>query len=263
MIKNLLSKLFLLILILISITFFFQRNKNNPVSIIKDLHLQELPIQDIDSTVFQVNLLGFIPVGYAKLINQGERTFKQKRVLHLSAEASAVGFISRFFDARAQAESFIEKQQLHSLKFLESTSIPDKPKEEKEVIYDQEAHIMELEGVKRSILPNTQDPLSAMYFMRKQPLKIGKEFDININTNQKNYRLFAEVVKKEEHWITGKNMAVWVLKGDIRRRDKSPRHSTTMKIWLLDNPSKTPILIKVTTGPASITARLIDIVPGG
>jgi hypothetical protein len=98
-----------------------------------------------------------------------------------------------------------------------------------------------------------------MFYIRHQSLEIGKEFDININTNQKNYRLFVKVIKDEEYKIKDKKAKVWVLTGDIRRRDKSPRHSSTMTLWILDNPSKTPLLIKVTAGIFPFTARLIDL----
>lgn len=236
-----------------------QLNENKPFHIIRSLNLQNRLSMEAKSAVFKVNFLGFFPAGEAGLINKGIEVYQNKEVYHLSAQAETSKFISKFFNAKAEVHTYIDKDKLHSLKFMQTLIIPDKPKDEKEVLYDQKNNIMELRGIKRQILPDTQDPLSAIFYIQHQALELGKEFDININTNQKNYRLYAKVIKKEEYALGDKKLGIWVLEGDIRRRDKSPMHSSTMRLWLLDNPTKTPILIKTVTSVGLITARLINL----
>jgi hypothetical protein len=185
--------------------------------------------------------------------------FQGKEVYHLTAEARATGLISRFLNARVQIDSIVDKNRMRSLRFTQIMEMLDKPKDERVIIYDQENNIMELRGVKRSILPDTRDPLSAMLYIQNQDFQPGKEFDINLNTNQKNYRLYLKVIKREEYVINGSKTGAWVLEGDIRRRDKNPRHSLTITVWVLDSPYKVPFLLKVTTNIGPITAWLIEV----
>lgn len=259
MIRKIIFTLFIILLLVVTPFALLQQIKNRPLSIIESLNLQDRLSIEGKTAVFRVNFLGCLPVGYAKIKNTEDQFYRNKKIFHITAIASVSGVISKLFNAKAQADSYMDKEKLHSLKFKETLILPDKPKEEKEVLYNQEKNVMELRGVERKILPDTQDPLSALIFIQRQPLKIGKEFDININTNQKNYRLYAKVIKREEYAIEDKKVGVWVMKGDIRRRDKSPRHSSTMTLWLLDNPSRIPLLVKATTNIVSITARLIDV----
>lgn len=251
---------FLLILAsILIVSFLVQQNRNHPPSIIRQLSLEDrIPFEET-RLLFKVNFLGFLPVGYAKIENKGGLLFKGRQALHLSAEAIALKLISSFYDVLAGVDSYVDKENLHSLKFSENLIIPGKPQERKEVFYDQKNNIMELEGIRRKILPDTQDPLSAIFYIRRQSLEIGKEFDININTNQKNYCLLVKVIKKNEYQIKDKGVGVWILQGEIRRRDENPRHSSSLTMWLLDNPYKTPLLIKVSASAFLVTLRLIDL----
>lgn len=258
-----LRKIALVILIFLvlsaALTALVQSGLNRPLAVIKNLNLGQSARPAYERLVFGVNFFGFLPIGYAELSDLGIENYQGKKVRHLSAQAKMIKIVSRFFEVKARADSYIDTENLHSLKFAEVLLIPDKPKDEKEVFYDQDNNIMNIEGVERVILPHTQDPLSAMFYMRQQPLEIGKEFDININTNQKNYRLYIKVLAKEAYSLNGAEVGVWVMRGDIRRRDKSPYHSSEMMLWLLDDLAKTPILVKASASGASITARLVQV----
>jgi hypothetical protein len=118
---------------------------------------------------------------------------------------------------------------------------------------------MKIGDTEREIYEHTQDPLSAIFYIRNQEFKPGKEFNININTNQKNYLLFAKVLNYKEINLAQKTIGIWLVSAEVRRHDKSPRHKTSVKIWFLDNKAKTPILIRVMASGGLITARLIDL----
>jgi len=245
--------LFLLVIVLFALN---EIRNNNPLTIIKYNKLQDKLSADSNIFAFRVNFQGLIPAGHAILENKGEESYQGKKVYHLSAKASPLGFYTRFFKAGVQVDSYVDAAKLYTLKFQQSLDLPDKNKDKKVVLYDQDKNFMELNGVKRQIMPQTQDPLSAIFYIQHQEFELGKVFDLNINTNQKNYQLYAMVVRREEYALEGKKIGVWVLEGTIRRRDKNPYHKTTMKMWLLDNPSKTPIFIKTMTNIGQVTARL-------
>lgn len=254
------KKIFFFIFIILILIIILQINKNRPILIIKSLDLHNRLSTEFKTIVFEVNFLGFLPIGEAQLENKGLTDYLDKKVFHLYAQAETLKFISKFFNASCQIASYIDKDKLHSLKFVQTLIIPDKPKETRQVLYDQENHIMELGGVKRKILPDTQDPLSAIFYIQHQLLELGREFDMNINTNQKNYGLFAKAIKKENYKIKDKAVDVWVIKGDILRRDKSPYHRSNITFVCLRTESDNiPVLIKVFAGGFFITARLIEV----
>jgi hypothetical protein len=258
MLKKIIKYALILFILCVILLFFFQLNRNNPRLIARNLALQSIPVTDAKTLVFRVHLFGFFPVGIAEIKNEGIEFYKDRKVCHISASAEAVGFVGRLYPARARLDSYVDQQKLHSLRFTQSLILPKKPQGIKEVLYDQDNNIMELRGERRHILPDTQDNLSAIFYIQHQQLEKGKTFDINVNTNQKNYRLLAHVSKRIEFALGNSKVGIWVVQADIRRRDKNnPYHRSSMTIYLLDDANKTPILIKVSASGFYITARLI------
>jgi hypothetical protein len=118
---------------------------------------------------------------------------------------------------------------------------------------------MKIGNTEREIFEGTQDPLSAIFYLRNQKFGIGKEFNININTNQKNYLLTAKVKSFQEIDTSDSKVGIWLLNAEVKRRDKSQRHKTSVKIWFLDDQSKTPIKIRILASGGLIIARLIGL----
>jgi hypothetical protein len=232
---------------------------NNALSVIKQNKLQDRSIKDSSTLVFIVDFQGVIPAGKARLRNLGLEPYQNMQAYHLTAKAYLLDIYNKFFNFEAAIDSYVDPEKLCTIKFTQHILLPNKTKQEKEILYDQAKNTMELEGVKRQIFPNTQDPLSSMFYIQHQKLELGKEFDLNINTNQKNYQFYIKVVGRQEYTIAGKKAGVWLLDGVIRRRNKNIYHRTTMRLWVLDAPSQTPILIKTFSNAGLVTARLTGI----
>jgi hypothetical protein len=155
-----------------------QLNAARPVSIIKALNLQRGLSQPPKSITFNANFFGCLTLAEAELRYGQEEPYQGKTAYHLEAEARTIKLISRLYQVQVKVDSLIDKNKLHSLRFTQILVATDKPQDERIVFYDQENNIMELRGVQRNILPDTQDPLSAMYYLQNQDLVLGKEFDI-------------------------------------------------------------------------------------
>lgn len=259
MIKKTISSIFAVFLFIIILSVLKEMSNNRLIAIIKRNNLQNKLSAKSYNLAFMVDFQGLIPAGQARLENKGEEFYQDKKVYHLSARAYPLDFYTKFFNAQVQIDSYVDIDKLYTLKFKQSFILPNKTKQEKEVLYDQSKNFMELKGVKRQILPDTQDPLSAIFYIQHQNLELGKVLDLNINTNQKNYQLYAKVIGRQEYALEAKKIGVWVLSVIIRRRDNNPYHKTKMKLWLLDNPSKIPILIKTMSNIGWVSARLISI----
>jgi hypothetical protein len=248
--------------LLVSFLFVFisESIRNSAVKIVKILNLENASADQVfNRKVFKINLFGGLPVGRAVMANSGLVALKDKMVYQCLGQAQTSGIPALFFNAKAEVISYIDKNTFLPLLFKESLSRPDCPIQKKEIVYDHDNLFMESNGIKRRILPGTMEPFSVMFFLSRQAFEPGKEFDLNINTNQKNYRFLFKVLKREEQIVNGKKIGIWIVKGDIKRRDKSPRHSTNLTMWLLDNGEKTPLFVKVFASGMLVTARLIEV----
>ena len=256
MVKKAIKTLFILIAVFIAGLVIFQISSNNPKAIVRSLS-KIGSLAENKKFVFSVKLFGVIPAGEAVLLDEGLSKLDNRQVYSISAEAKPAAFITKFYKVKANITSFMDKESLLPVLLKQSLEIQNKPSDNKEVYYDQKKHIMTIKGQERAIMPETYEPLSAMRFLRSQDFNKLKSFDININTNQKNYGMKGEVLRKEKIILGNKEYFVWVLKANIARRDKNnPYHRSQVTFYLLDDAQKTPLLIKVFASGAYIVATL-------
>jgi len=252
MIKKIFGFILLACIILVMILSVKEAVLNNPEGILKRLPKQEGNIfTKGKELVFLVKYMGIIPVGKAKIIVGGLTNYNGRDVYRLVVEAETQGFVSIFYKARARIESYMDKNKLHSLRYTENIILPDKGTETKEIIYDQDNLIMIRKDFKRKILPNTQDPLSAIFYLRTQDFNIGESFIINTITKEEIYELKANVFKKEGD--------IWMLKITVARKNKSSYHGGNFSVWITDDAMRLPLLIKGWTQVGLITMRLVNI----
>jgi len=247
--------LFILLIIILSLVFIMYNN-SNPRSIIANLAKKG----DIHSgdLRYRVYFFGVLPFGDAVLGMQKLEDYKGEKVYHLRGEAQSLKFISKFFSSRAVIDSYVDEQKLCPILFKQKLAISGKPDAEKEVFYDQESGIMTLAGVKRQILPKTQDPLSAVFNIKRLDFDNVKDIEMNLNTNQKNYILTGNAERKNI-WLNKKIYKITLLKVDIRRRDKNPYHKSSIDMVLLKADENIPILIKIFASGFLMNAKLIEI----
>lgn len=207
---------------------------------------------------YRVYLLKIFPIGEAVLGAEDVEEYKGQKVYHLNGTANNSRLFSHFFKAYATLDSYIEMQQLNPILFKQKLVVTGKPDLYREVFYDQTNHIMSIEGVRRQILPNTQDPLSLIFNIKHMDFDKIKELEMNINTNQKNY-ILKGIVQSRDISIHKKTYKIASLETTIKRRDKSPYHQSRISIVLLKDKENIPILIKIFASGMLINARLIDI----
>ena len=249
------KKFIIFILVILTAAIVISAGRNNPKTIINKLDVARLENQS-KQLIFKVYFLGIFPLGEAVLKDNGLVRFEGNDLYLLSAQANAGGFISRLYPFSASLESYLEARTFLPVIFRQKLRTKDK-EIVKEARYDQENNIMEITGQKRNILPETREPLSALYKLRRMDLDKTANFDLNINTNQKNYAFTGSIASDNIQTKNGP-ANIYRLKGRIFRRDKNPYHQSRVEFVLLGNQHKTPLYIKVFASGALITARLID-----
>ncbi len=209
----------------------FYYNNSSPGIILSRLPPNSL--ERVGDLKYRINFLNVLPTGEATLCAEKTEEYKGKIVYHSRAHAETSGLVYKFFPAKAMLDSYVDTQDNNPLLFKQKLIVSGKTDVEKEIFYDQKANIMSIGGVKRSILPDTQDPLSAMLRLSKMDFNKIRDFEMNINTNQKNYSLKGTVVPKEIS-SAGRRYKVYLLKAEIKRRDKNnPYHRSKITMVVL------------------------------
>ncbi|MDP2905508.1 MAG: DUF3108 domain-containing protein [Candidatus Omnitrophota bacterium] len=251
------KKTFMVLSVIVLLLFFVYRDNNNPKSVILDLNKAKK--MEAGQLRYVVNFLGIIPAGEALFSNQGLTDYKGVRAYHLSAFTQNLKIYHGLRKVSATLDSYVDAQDSNPIFFSQRLSVSGRPDTYKEILYDQKAGIIEVAGLKRQMPYGTQDPLSAIFNLRKMDFTKNKNFELSLNTNQKNYVLEG-TARDMVLSIHGKDYAITVLEGKIHRRDKNnPYHQSKVTMYLLKQDGENiPVLIKVFASGILINAKLTD-----
>lgn len=244
-----------LILILLTLLFIIQNNSNPDIIISQLLKKGDIKPGELR---YAVNFLNVLPIGEAIFGLQKEEEYRGQKVYHLSAKARNLDIYSKFFTAQAAVDSFIDTASFNPFIFRQRLSIKGKKDIIKEVFYDQQNHVMSIEGTQRQIFPETQDPLSVIYKLKIMDFKQNKEFSININTNQKNY-ILKGTSEQRDVLINKKVYKLAFIRAAISRRDKNPYHKSSISMVMLQGKENIPIQIRVFASGILINSKLVEI----
>jgi hypothetical protein len=208
---------------------------------------------------YRIYIFGLFPAGQAVFYDKEAQKLNGRDVFHLKAEAGSLDLFSAFFKAEAILDSFIDQADYKPVLFRQKIAISDRPTQEKEVIYDQKQGTMTLNGVERQIMPDTYDPLSLMFDLKRRDFEKNKTIELGINTNQKNY-VFKGSVEAKDMLIKGFKYKVYSGKAEIKRRDKNnPYHRSQVTMWLVKiGEENVPVLIRVFASGFIVQIRLVD-----
>lgn len=250
------KKIFFLILIITIVSSLILSYHNSSLKLII-LNLSKKTDIKPGDLQYEVNLFNILPVAKAVLAKKTEES-KGQKIYHLKAIAETSRIVSYFFTAAADIDSYIQARDNNPYLFKQKLHVKGKADITKEITYDQKNGIMSLAGVERSIPPNTQDCLSAVFNIMRMDFDKIRGFEMNINTNQKNYTLTAAAIPKDL-FINRKIYKTVILNAEIRRRDKNPYHKSTITMILLKDIENTPIVIRVFASGVLLTVKLVDI----
>lgn len=258
MFKKIINYILLLILLSLVILWVWEANSSRLPKVLENL--VKAGKLDNRSINLKLNYLTFIPVGSAKIENLGKEKFRNTELIHVYAEAKTLDYIASLFSAKARIDSYIAPEQLHSVYFLQHIEMTNKPNDDREIFYDQKKHIMKYKGPRgneeRVIDDHARDPICAIFYIQNKTFNLGEEIKLSMNTNQKNYILTGRFIDKEIIRLANKDYEIWLIQAEVRRKDKSPRHQVSFKIWFLDTGNtKIPLLIKAMTNAGPILAR--------
>jgi len=209
----------------------------------------------------RVKYLDFIPAGSITM-KVKEVSYQGKEVYLLLAEAEASPLFSFFNKFRSVFESYMDAGNLYSLRFREYTRSGNDV-DERLTLYNQKTGIAETreEGKpgsrKVKIGKNTQDFLSALYFLRTKELKVGESFIINLNDRKSNYEMEVKILRKGSVNVPAGRFTAYVAEAKVTRIGKK-EPGITLMLWLSAGARKLPLLIKSGTRIGPLEVSLVD-----
>lgn len=208
-----------------------------------------------EKLVFKVRW-GPISAGTATMSIPEVIDYKGRECYRIVSTAESNKFFSTFFKVRDQVESFMDKEGLYTLHF-EKHLREGKFKADRYVEFDQENHIA-IEGKDTIQVPSfVQDVLSAFYYVRTQPLEVGKSLFVDNHADKKNYPLEVKVLRKERIEVEAGIFDCLVVE-PILQTSAIFEQKGSLTVWLTDDHKKMPVLMKSKVVIGSIATELTE-----
>ncbi len=195
---------------------------------------------------------GIVPLGRAQITINDNELYNGKESILIEARAKTTGIMRILFDAWVEIYSVVDKARMTPVMYHEVIFNRGK-RESKILYYDQDKNILKTEEGVYRILPNTYDPVSALFFLKHKKIKKGDSFDINVDSNQSNYGVKFDVVDE----VQARNQKLFVLKGlSERRQGEKARHRVEFTMYA-GGEGNVPVLIKAFTPLGFVTIKII------
>ena len=142
-----------------------------------------------------------IPVGEGTATVEDLTDFKGREVYKIVIAARTNKFLSKLFRVEDTFTSYMDKDKLASLRY-EAIIREGNYKKDLVVDYDFQKGIAVYKNLRDGsvkvcpVEKGTQDPVSAAYFFRTVPARVGDRIKIYLTLNEKNYEIVADITKK-------------------------------------------------------------------
>jgi hypothetical protein len=212
------------------------------------------PFRPGEKLVFSVEY-GFISAGEATMEVAGVDTIDGHPVWHFRTIARTNEFFDALFRVEDRVESHMDMQGFFSRHFRKSLREGSYSKEY-EVWFDHDTlRGRTAEGDTLEILPETQDVLSAFFYLRTQDLHVGATLSFPCHDNGKNYPLVIKVHRKEKVVVPAGRFVCYVVEPMLKSGGLT-RKEARMLVWLTADERRMPVRMETKIKVGAIAAKL-------
>lgn len=181
-------------------------------------------------------------------------------ILRITSQAYSAPFISTFYKVEDHAESLIIEGIPVSFRIKQREG---RYRSDKETIFDMSnrkvTHFNYLKGFKDEHIMKdgvAWDVISGFFYLRTQPLDIGKAIYIDIFDSNKFYKAKVEVLRKEKIEIPNRGeVSTVIVKPELQSEGLFQRKGDVL-IWLTDDEKKIPVRVQTKVPVGNIIAEL-------
>ncbi|MBN2543530.1 DUF3108 domain-containing protein [bacterium] len=218
---------------------------------------------EIDNTAFGPGeylefgvYLGFINAGTATMEVDNIVEVRGNLCYHLKSTAKSNAAISVLYQVNDLVESFMDVDKLYSLRYEKHLS-EGNYKADKTVSFDQECQLAFYPKDTLQILECTQDALSALYYVRALSFDVGDTIPVPNHESKKNYPIKVIVHKRERISLPAGEFDCLVIE-PIMRATGIFKQKGRLTVWITDDESKMPVMMRSKIPVGSVSARLIQ-----
>lgn len=220
---------------------------------LEDRFVENLAFGVGEKLTFDINY-GFINAGTAVMEVGKLIDYKGRPAFQITTRAQSNDFFTSVYKVDDKVESIMDATGLFSWRF-EKHLQEGGYRSQKMYEFDQENATVNYQGATVDLEPFTQDALSALYFVRTQPLQVGKSVMTNTFIDGKKLNLEVKVHRKERITVDAGTFDCFVVEpmtpsaGIFKNEGK-------VTVYLTDDFLRMPVLMKSKVLVGSITAEL-------
>ncbi len=208
---------------------------------------------------FDVNY-GFINAGTASLEVLRLIEYEGRPSYQIVSRAQSNSFFSTFFKVDDRIESIIDAVGLFSWRFEKSLR-EGNYRADRQYAFDQRNHFTVYKDDTIAVEPCVQDALSSLYFVRTQPLEVGKSVFVPVFIDGRKMDMEVKVHRTEQITVGAGTFDCLVVEpmtssvGVFKNEGK-------LTVWLTNDRLRMPVLMKSKVLVGSISAELTDFTLG-
>jgi hypothetical protein len=212
-----------------------------------------------EKLTFDVNY-GFINAGTASMEVVKMVEFKDRQAYQIQTRALSNSFFSSIYRVEDEVESIFDADGLFSWRFQKKLR-EGSYRADRSYEFDQTGHVVFYEKDTLPVAPFVQDALSALYYVRTQPLEVGNSVWVESFVDGKSYKMEVKVLRKETIKVAAGSFDCVVVE-PITQAVGVFKHEGRLTVWMTDDRLKMPVLMKSKVLVGSISAELTDFILG-
>lgn len=220
-----------------------------------DRYLENLAFGVGEKLTYEVKY-GFISAGTAEMEVARLVEYENRPCYQIVTRANSNSFFSSIYKVEDRVESIMDATGLFSWRF-EKNLREGSYRSHRQYDFNQRDHTVLYKSDTIPVEPYVQDAISTLYYVRTQPLEVGKSFHLHNFIDGKKYNLEVKVLKKETVTVDAGSFECFVVE-PITQSVGLFKHEGRLKVWLTDDRLRLPVLMKSKVVVGSIAVELTD-----
>lgn len=228
---------------------------------------QEIPFAAGETLEYQLKWNVFAG-GKMFLTVKEDAYLQEERAFHLQGETETEGMFRKFYPFRARIESFVSKRDFLPLRYQYSSWTPDTtvlevtnfPRGQSKGTYHLDQNKKGTRKEKDETFDLTaffQDPLSVLYYLRTQELKVGDRIEIPLNADRKNSKVVVKVLRRTRIKAAGKTWDAFVVEPGFALGGM-PFKEGSLWIWVSADKARIPLYFSSRAALGVVSGTLVN-----
>jgi hypothetical protein len=199
---------------------------------------------------------GFITAGTATMSVERVIEYENRPCYLITSLAQSNSFFSTFYKVDDRVETIVDAIGHFAWRFEKNLN-EGKYHAQRLIEFDQRHQKAYYKGDTAQVPLFVQDALSVFYYVRTQPLEVGRSLFVDHYNDGKLYNLEVKVLEKETITVTAGTFECFVVEPLLKSVGVF-KHEGQLKVWMTDDRLRLPVLMKSKVLVGSISAELTD-----